>query len=193
MSLVKKFIIPITLLIAVLFVFLVQANKTESNEKEATAINENVVSTHNFNVSAASTSLKSSASGTVYVKGDRSIQIVASIEIDANDWGGIAFYIPKGWHIRNIFTSYPEQEEKTVPVALWDSTNEAWNTMIEVGRNRNYKATKGGSGTVVIDLTPEDDTTAIKHPSFTIEIGSSDVAGVKTMGTDFIEIPISLK
>lgn len=193
MTLKKKLIIPFTLVVAVIIVFIMQTNETESNEKDATAINAELDSMHDFIISADSTNLKSSAQGTVYVKEDRSIQIVATIEIDPNDWGGVAFYVPHGWSIRNINTSYPEQEKDIIPVALWHSNNENSNTMIEIGRNRNYKATKGGSGTVVIDLIAEEDAASIKQTSFTIEIGSSDVAGVKTMGTDFIEIPISFK
>ncbi|MDQ0116627.1 hypothetical protein J2T15_006109 [Paenibacillus harenae] len=39
------------------------------------------------------------------------IQIVASIEIDPNDWGGVAFYIPD----KNIISRYPEIKAQSKP------------------------------------------------------------------------------
>ncbi|WP_199615277.1 hypothetical protein [Paenibacillus alkalitolerans] len=65
--------------------------------------------------------------------------------------------------------------------------------MIEVGRDRSYRPTGGGTGTVVIDLVPDKDT---KHQPETlkvgVEVGSSEKDGVKIMGTDSIEVPVSL-
>ena len=65
--------------------------------------------------------------------------------------------------------------------------------MIEVGRNREYKATKGGIGTIIIDLTPPTHVSTVNEVLINVEVGSSDEDGVKVMGTDFIEIPISFK
>lgn len=53
--------------------------------------------------------------GPVYIRGDEGvptyIQIVASIEIGPNDWGGVAFYIPD----KNIISSYPENKPQSKP------------------------------------------------------------------------------
>ncbi|NIK75520.1 hypothetical protein FHS15_000620 [Paenibacillus castaneae] len=102
--------------------------------------------------------MKTAAKGTIFVKGNEGkveqVQIIASIEIDPNDWGGVAFYIPPKWHISNIMISYPENKTQSKPadyVATWttaDTENE-WKAWIEVGRDRSYRPTGGGTGTVV--------------------------------------------
>ena len=193
MSSIKKHIILLTIIVAGIIVFVVQMNKTESIEQTAPLINPNIISSQNFEVSATSHNLTTSAQGTVFVKDDRSLQIVSSFVIDSNDWGGLAFYIPKGWSVSNIFTSYPEQHQDIIPIHIWHSTNGRWDAMIEVGRNRDYKATKGGIGTIIIDLNPPTHVTTENEVLINVEVGSSYEDGVKVMGIDFIEIPISFK
>ena len=181
MSLTKKPIIPFIIIVAVIIVFVVQMNKIESNEQTAPLINPNIISSQNFEVSATSHNLTTSAQGTVFVKDDRSLQIVSSFVIDSNDWGGLAFYIPNGWSISNIITSYPDQQKDVNPVHIWHTTNGKWDAMIEVGRNREYKTTKGGIGTIIIDLTPPTHVSTVNEVLINIEVGSSDEDGVKVM------------
>lgn len=61
--------------------------------------------------------------------------------------------------------------------------------MIEIGRDRSYRPTGGGTGTVVIDLVP-DRNAKHKPESFKIgvEVGSNEKGAVKVMGTDSIEV-----
>lgn len=184
-------LVVVFILSVLVAILLMQMNKTESNEQTAPLVNPNIITSQNFEVSATSNNLTTSAQGTIFVKDDRSLQIVSSFVIDSNDWGGLAFYIPNGWRISNIFTSYPEQQKDVTPIHIWHSTNGLWDAMIEVGRNREYKATKGGSGTIIIDLTPPSHASSVNEVLINVEVGSSNEEGVKKMGTDFIEIPIS--
>jgi len=95
-----------------------------------TAVNEKVVQSRSFIVNSVSTNLNTSAKGTVFIKGKEGrteqIQIVASIEIDPIDWGGVAFYIPDQWY-SNIISSYPEnktQSKHVDYVATWTTAAE---------------------------------------------------------------------
>jgi hypothetical protein len=66
--------------------------------------------------------------------------------------------------------------------------------MIEIGRNRSYKSTGGGTGTVVINIQP-DNKAISKTDVFTIgvEVGSKEEdGGIKIMGTDSVEVPVSM-
>jgi hypothetical protein len=68
--------------------------------------NESIVQIQKFHVSSDSTELKTFAEGTMFVKGRNGsaerIQVVAQIEVDPNDWGGVSFYIQHNWHISSI-------------------------------------------------------------------------------------------
>lgn len=113
MNMKARYILLAVLIITVTTILLLLTSKQEKPFHDTT-INEKIVQTRSFSVSSDSTDLNTSAKGTVFIKGDEGIpghvQIVASIEIDPNDWGGVAFYIPDKWYISNIISSYPENE-----------------------------------------------------------------------------------
>ena len=160
-----------------------------NKDGDSANLNETVIA-QSFDVSAAS---NSAAKGTIFAKEDGTIQVVAFVEIDADDWGGVAIYVPDGWRIENIASSFPESELGKINsenVNVWITEGNKWQAMVEIGRARNYVQTTGGSGTVVIDLHP---TSNSQSTSILIEVGSSDENGIKTMGTDFVEVPISFK
>lgn len=144
--------------------------------------------------------MNTSAKGTLFVSGREGmiehVQIVASIEIDPNDWGGVAFYIPDKWYVTNIKSSYPENKPQSKPVddvSTWTTADDnEWEAWIEDGRDRGYRATGGGTGTVVIDLVPDKSVNDQTETYFSVEVGSSAKDGIKVMGTDFIKIPITL-
>ncbi|MBD0384702.1 hypothetical protein [Paenibacillus sedimenti] len=198
----KSFLLFAAMIICVTF-FIFQLLPKQEKPRHEPIINENYIKSKSFNISSISSDFKTSAKGTVFVKGvDRSpnhILIVATIEIDPEDWGGVAFYIPEKWSISKVTSSYPENKPYSNPVdyiATWTSnskTESHWKAWIEVGRDRSYKITGGGVGTVVIDLIHDENE---KHQpetfEFGIEVGSKEVDGRKEMGTDFIKIPISL-
>ncbi|WP_340401079.1 hypothetical protein [Paenibacillus sp. FSL H8-0079] len=71
------------------------------------------------------------------------------------------------------------------------SDDSSWRTMIEIGRERNYIANGGGTGTIVIELSPdkkgESPSNSLK---IGIEVGSEDKAKKRVMGTDSVEVHV---
>jgi hypothetical protein len=198
----KYFFWVVVIIAVVTTIVIFQLSSRQEKFSDNTAVNEEVVKIRNFSVSSDSTDLKTSAKGTVFVTGDEGIpkhvRIVASIVIDPNDWGGVAFSIPDKWYISNIISSYPVNETQSIPeefVSTWTTaeTEVEWRARIEVGKSSSYKPTGGGSGTIVIDIAP--DKNAI-HQSETfniaIAVGSDERGSIKIVGPDFIEVPISI-
>jgi hypothetical protein len=174
----------------------------KKNSYDDTKVNEDVIQIKNFNVNSESSGVNTSAKGTIFVKGaggvPEHVQIVALIDIDPDDWGGVAFDIPAGWQISGITSSYPENNSIAAPadyITTWTTADSdyEWNSRIEVGRDRGYTQTISGSGTVVIELVPIDDEIAGTETfNIMVEVGSEEKDGVKICGTDFVEIPVSL-
>lgn len=187
-------------IMVIIIVFQLPSHQEQTFHK--TLVNENIVQTKTFGVNSVSTALNTSVKGIVFVRGNdgmaEHIQIVASIEIDPNDWGGVAFYIPEKWYISNVISSYPDNATQSNPedyVSTW-STSEMDNVMnawIEIGRDRSYRPTGGGTGTVVIDLVPYKNTKD-KPVTFElgVEVGSNANGGHKVMGTDSIKVPVPI-
>lgn len=183
--------------IAVLIILLCQLIQRNPDQK----INEDVVYIKNYHVSSSAENQKSFANGSIFVEENRGlikrIQIVAWVEIDASDWGGIAFYIPDNWHISKVNSSFPGEKGQSMLddyVTIWNTvdTHSKWHKMIEVGRSRNYKPTGGGAGTVVIDIYPDTKIKSLHEMQIGVEIGSKEENGKKIMGTNYIEVPLSL-
>ncbi|MGG1639244.1 hypothetical protein MHH56_28340 [Paenibacillus sp. FSL K6-3182] len=202
MTIKARYILLAVLIISVAILIL-QLSSRQEKFIHKTAVNEKIVQTRSFSVSSDSTDLNTSAKGTLFIKGDKGIpehiQIVASISIDPKDWGGVAFNIPDKWYISNITSSYPEKETKSIPADYITTlttadTENKWRAIIEVGRGRDaYKSTGDGTGTVVIDLV--SDKKAIQESdkfSISVAVGSDEKDGVKIVGPDYVEIPISL-
>lgn len=173
----------------------------EDNTSGIITVNKDVAQTIGFSVHSESTDLNTSARGTIFIGGTGGIpenmRIVSRIVVDPDDWGGVAFYIPVGWHISGITSSYPENDTLEISadyVTTWTTADPEyeWSAMVEVGRDRGYAPTEGGTGTIVIDMVP--DRSAI-HSSgtfnITVEVGSDERDGVKICGTDWIKIPVS--
>jgi hypothetical protein len=164
--------------------------------------NINYMNSASFHISADSTQLKTSASGTVFVQGEKRkvdhVSIVAAVDVDPDDWGGVAFYIPDHWKVSNVLSSYSENNEQTISsdhVTTWTtaSTNSEWKAWIEIGRDRTYKPTGGGSGTVVIDLVYDNAGEPMPDSiEFAIEVGGRTIDGHHETGTDHIRVPVAL-
>ncbi|WP_132280166.1 hypothetical protein [Natranaerovirga hydrolytica] len=165
-------------------------------------INEGITKSKSFSITSNSTDIETSVKGTVFIKEfDRTIekiQIVSYIEIDPNDWGGVAFYIPKHLNIKNIVSSYPETEYETTSddyIAIFKSAKleHEWSAFIEIGKDSSYESAIGGSGMVVIDLIPDKKSTnQLESFNFLVGIGSDEENGIKILHPDVIEIPISI-
>jgi len=169
----------------------------ESNGRDFN-VNENIIKISGFEVGSESTEVNTSAKGTIFVGGSDgsidNVQIVALIEIDPNDWGGVGFYIPDGWNVSNIISSYPEelnQADSADYVAIWSTADREldWMTMVEVGRDRSYRAMGGGTGTVVIELLPEEQ---LETFNIMVGVGSAEKDGIRIVHPDFVEISVSI-
>lgn len=184
----------------ILIVFILLFLNTNKNEAYEPVVNGNIIQVKNFDLDAKSTNLKTMTQGSIFVESEKQlidhIKIVAHIEIDPADWGGVAFYIPDQWSVSSITSSYPEHQSKLKPaeyVSTWmdSSDDSSWRTMIEIGRERNYIANGGGTGTIVIELSPdkkgESPSNSLK---IGIEVGSEDKAGKRVMGTDSVEVHV---
>ncbi|MDY0387289.1 MAG: hypothetical protein RBT65_09215 [Methanolobus sp.] len=189
----------ILILLLVLFIFsLIFYENNRINEEKYIEVNKNIIAQKSFNVSSESTELDTSAKGTVFIQENKKVQIVTSIEIDPDDWGGVSVYIPKSWVVSNIISSYPENEEQSILVDFvtkWSTGSDKyeWDKYVEIGRGRNYKPTGGGSGTVVIDLLPDKKVTPDPETfNIMVAVGSNEKEGVKIVGTDYTEISIPL-
>ncbi|MDT0121646.1 hypothetical protein Q9R46_03275 [Paenibacillus sp. RRE4] len=194
----SKYLILLFVLIAIGFIlFLLNINTDESNEP---TVNGNIIQVKNFDLDAKSTNLKTMTEGTIFVEGEKEqidhIKIVAHVEIDPTDWGGVAFYIPDQWSVSSITSSYPEHQSKLKPadyVSTWKNSSDdsSWRTMIEIGRERDLTANGGGTGIIVIDLSPDQkDITPSDPLKIGIEVGSEEKNGKKVMGTDSVEVPV---
>lgn len=158
----SKYLILLFMFILIVFILLfLNTDKKEANEP---MVNGNIIHVKNFDLDAKSTNLKTMTQGSIFVESEKQhidhIKIVAHIEIDPADWGGVAFYIPDQWSVSSITSSYPEHQSKLKPaeyVSTWmdSSDDSSWRTMIEIGRERNYIANGGGTGTIVIELSPD--------------------------------------
>lgn len=188
--------------ILVLVCLLIPLSACKNSSRNEIRVNKNIILQRGFNISSDSTELNTSAKGTVFIKevegNAEEVQIVASIEIDTNDWGGVTFYIANDWNISNITSSYPENESQMIPadyIDTWTTSDpeSEWSKRIEIGRDRNYVPTIGGTGTIVIDLFLDKEL-APKPETFNImvAVGSDEKEGVKIIETDNTQISIPL-
>ncbi|MBB3113676.1 hypothetical protein FHS18_005789 [Paenibacillus phyllosphaerae] len=185
-----------TMVVSLLLIIQLSPKQDQSTRP---VMNGNNVRSAGFAVHAASTDLITSAQGTIFVRGDEEVpshvRIVAMIEIDSRDWGGVAFSIPREWEIATIDSSYPENKPEADPadyVATRSTASEDYerDKWIEVGRER-YHSSGGGVGTIIIDLVPDPDADLAQAlGEIAVEVGSAEKDGVKFLGTDYIKVPI---
>ncbi|GIP17336.1 hypothetical protein J40TS1_29780 [Paenibacillus montaniterrae] len=156
--------------------------------------------TKQFSVESITAKQNTSAKGSIFVWGDKEvpqqIRIVASFEIDPEDFGGVTIYIPKKWYIANILSSYPEDQKTSLhPYASETDMNlgNEWRNKVEVGVTNLQDPAGGGSGTIIIDLVP-DDKAILPSETFNImvSVGSDTKDGVRSIGVNSIKIPISV-
>jgi hypothetical protein len=178
-------------------------NQFKDNVIDVTT-NENIIQSKDFYVDSVSTELETSVRGTVFLSGKEGIpenaQIVALIDIDPDDWGGVGISISDKWDISSITSSYPENKKEKIPetyVSVWTTaevTKHGWNKMIEIGRDTNrFTPTGGGKGVVVIELDINKETNTTPDVfSMTIEVGSKETDGIRSTRPDWklIEIPL---
>ncbi|WP_317964574.1 hypothetical protein [Paenibacillus sp. CCS19] len=196
---------PVILLIALIIcsAYLVSQLISKKDEPAQQVIsNVNYINSTSFDISSDSTDLKTSAKGTVFVQGKEGIadrvSIVAAIEIDPKDWGGISFYIPNHWAVASVMNSYPGNNPDVNPsnhLVILNNTdpNSDWKTWVEIGRDSSYRPTGGGQGTVVIDLEyAAHDEPMSETFEFMVSVGSKEQDGIKAVGPDYDTFSVSL-
>ncbi|WP_143762585.1 MULTISPECIES: hypothetical protein [unclassified Cohnella] len=163
-------------------------------------VNENVAVTKEFSVKSTTANQNSAVKGMILVWGDKGMaermRIVASYEIDPNDFGGLTIYVPKKWYISNILSSTPENQTTDLKPRASEGEmflGDEWRNMIEVGVDPLGKPSGGGTGTLVIDLA-SDRKAILPSETFNVlvTIGSDTQNGVRSIGVGFIKIPISV-
>ncbi|UCZ54304.1 hypothetical protein LGQ02_05950 [Bacillus shivajii] len=194
-----KYIFLVITALILLTIIITGCNEKVNNDGEVATTKKHIVNTKEFIVSSNSTELVTSVKGTVFLIGEEGVpehaKIVAWIDIDPNDWGGVVFYTPKNWHISSVMSSDPKDiNEKTSEdyVTIW-TNEEAKNNMIEIGTNRYYP-TGGGKGAVIIELDIDKETIGTSEIfSITVGVGSDEKEGKRLIHPDYkvIEIPSS--
>ncbi len=124
------------------------------------SVNNAVEHYENFSVSTESVGLNTHVNGAVFVFRDEAkpkeprLQIVAWMEIDPDDFGGITFRLPAGWDVANITSDYPENGDssgeyiQTLREGAAIGYNRVW---VEVGNGWTMPH-DGGQGMIVIDI-----------------------------------------
>lgn len=192
----KYFVIWILLLIIVFFIMAC------SNKDSDTRININrdIVQIKEFEVSTNLSFSNTVVQGNAYVQNKQDhieIIIIASIVIGENDWGGVAFYIPKGWDITSALSSYPDVSgnEAENNARIWYTAGEEreWGNFVEIGHELNQTPTGGGTGTVLIELTSNKDNVKFNVFSFLVSVGSEMKDGIPVVGktSTLVEIGIN--
>lgn len=192
------------IIIMILIITIISGCKQDLDNPEQVTTNEKIIQSKDFHVNSDSTELETSVRGTVFLSGEEGVrehaQIVALVEIDPDDWGGVVFYISDKWHISSITSSYPEDKKEKIPedyVSVWttvEETKHGWNKMIEIGRDTSrFTPTGGGKGAVVIELDINKETISTSDVfSMTVGVGSEEKDGIRSVHPDWklIEIPI---
>ncbi len=162
--------------------------------------NKNILISKDFIIASESTDLKTSVRGTIFLYGLEGIperaQIVAWVEVDPDDWGGVMFGIPREWIVTSITSSYPGEDSKRKPeefIGIWNtqSNRYTFNKMIEIGTNR-YSPTGGGTGIVIIQLEAYSELLKKNDElKVTVGVGSSEINGEKSISSDYKTIDVS--
>jgi hypothetical protein len=194
--------IVVLFILLFILIFVCSCGYSSHHGNNYTVINDDIIQQKGFYVSADSSAMMTSVQGTVYVRGNntepKNIQVIASIQIDPNDWGGVVFYFTDGWNVSGITSSYPEKDTQAAAkdyVAMWTTADaEAeWNKMVEIGRDRSYVPTGGGTGTIVIDLVLGEKTSQnSKTFRCLVGVGADEKNGVKIAAPDSITVELPL-
>jgi len=184
-----------------LFTIIISGCNQEIEKNEEITTNDNIIQFKDFYVNSESTKMKTSVKGTIFLSGDegnpKKAQIVASINVDPDDWGGVVFYVPSQWNISSITSSYPDVKNDKDPkdyVATWTTSDTKYdlNKMIEIGTNR-YKQTVGGKGSVVIELDMNEEKMELSDSiKILVGVGSKEKDGIRSIHPDHELIEINI-
>jgi hypothetical protein len=157
-----------------------------SHRRQDIPENEDVLLTVPFALDASAVGLDTSVQGSAFVMGDegnpkdRRIMVIATLNIDPSDWGGIEFGIPGDWDILSITSSYPDgsssPEDYVSAVRVYDDPTPDVDEGICIGWN-NIAPTSasggGGFGSLSFEIKPSSVVGDLpEYISMTIGLGS---------------------
>jgi len=171
----------------------------KQDASEQISENENLLKTKGFKVNSESTDLKTSVNGTIFFSGKNEpeyARVVATMEIDPKDWGGIAFHVPNNWGIKSITSSYPEETEEEKPkhnVATWTTKdkNAEWQKRVVVGKMLSNFEEGGGKGSIVIELEPQNPENYDEF-NMLVAVGSKEEHGTRFVRPDSKRVEVNL-
>lgn len=194
----KYYIIQLAL---VLFLLTACGINNETGDSAIT-VNQDIIQIKEFAISTELPDYNTVAKGNVYiqnVQGQMKATITAAVVIGEDDWGGVSFYIPKGWNISNVLSSYPDESNKGKAddnASVWNTKDSEaqWVSFVEIGRNpeRLPSPTGGGTGTVVIEVISNKDVSTPDKFSLLVSVGSEFRDGNPVVGTEQTMIEIDI-
>lgn len=195
----KYMSVAFAIVLIVIAILMVQRYLFQEKVSDHIAVNDGVVVTKEFSVKSNTPNQNTMAKGTIFVWGDKGMaermRIVASYEIDPDDFGGITVYIPKKWYISNMLSSHPEDQKTSLQpnASKEDRILDEWRNRVEIGVDPSGTPAGGGTGTIIIDLV-SDEKAILPSETFNImvSLGSDTQNGVRSVGVGFIRIPISV-
>jgi hypothetical protein len=180
----------------------------DSHSRQDIPENEDVLLTVPFALDASAIDMETSVQGTAFVlgdadnSGDRRIMVIATLNIDPRDWGGIEFDFPGDWDILSITSSYPEgdlsPEDYVSAVRVYDDPTPDVTEGICVGWNSLPAASAsggGGFGSLSFEIKPSSVVGDLpEYISMTIGLGSfmDTLNDVPIVHPCYIEIQIPL-
>jgi hypothetical protein len=131
------------------------------------------------------------AKGAVFAKtidSSRHVVISAWIEIEPEDWGGAEFTISPGWEIADVTSSYIDtlvggKPNEYIARFTTSSPEEEWRKRVEIACRPIMPRPDlgGGSGSVIIELEPEEPDNPPRECKILIGVGSEERDGVLVM------------
>jgi hypothetical protein len=179
-----------------------------SHRRQDIPENQDVLLTVPFTLDASAVGLDTSVQGTAFVIGDkdnpkdRRIEVIATLNIDSHDWGGIEFDFPGDWDIVSITSSYPEgnssPEDYVSAVRVYDDPTPDVMEGICVGWNSlpsGSAAGGGGFGSLSFEIKPAPNGDGLpEYIGMVIGLGSliDTLNDVPVVHLCYIEIQIPL-
>lgn len=174
-------------------------NETGNN---AMTVNQDIIQIKEFEISTELPDSNTVAKGNVYiqnVRGQMKATIIAAVIIGEDDWGGISFYIPRGWNILEVLSSFPDERNKgkaNYNSSVWNTKDSEaqWVSFVEIGRNpeRLPSSTGGGTGTVVIETMSDKDVSTPDKFSLLVSVGSELRDGNPIVGVEHTTVEIDI-
>lgn len=160
-------------------------------------INEGLVEAKPFAVSTQDAMDNTAAKGNIYIQqieDQWTATVIAAIAIGQGDWGGVAFYFPKGWKIESLISSYPDGTDslRASQAVAWDigDGESKWGSVVEIGRDKDQIPTSGGTGSVVIHLVMEQEETGTLSFPLLVSVGSELENDIPHWGTESVTVEV---